>query len=365
MMTLSRPLAGTQSGIRTAVPSLPVDPACVLPDGSSFAGLLAGEDGTGLAEDATDGVPVTDRSTLAPVPVVVPLAEHSDLPVLIPVSSAPLPVPGSSESVTDGLGLPFSRTRPVADGLAPLSAAALPLYPWHPAQQSSAAAQVRPLPVPADAADRTPRVVAQGLAPSLGADTKPDVALTGAVPLPLSPASAPALPQLSAQVAEEARAGWMVAVPPHKGLPEWAPVTLTPGKPEHWGEALRNALGERLQLQTAHGMDKALIRLDPPAMGALEIAIRHEAGVLSVQLTASNPDVVRQLQAMGEGLRQDLAQRQQAQVSVEVREGQAGSGQSQGRQEGQRRDERTPGKALYEADVTGEAFEAEPGLSRV
>lgn len=148
-------------------------------------------------------------------------------------------------------------------------------------------------------------------------------------------------------------------------LPEWAPLTLDAGKSASWGESLRSALGERLQLQSAHGMDKALIRLDPPRLGALEISIRHEGGGLSVQLTASNPDVVRQLQAIGEGLRQDLAQRQFSQVSVDVREGQAGTSQGQGRQGGQQQSGQTPGKALAEADIPGEVFELGQGFSRV
>ncbi|SMF06929.1 flagellar hook-length control protein FliK [Pseudogulbenkiania subflava] len=157
--------------------------------------------------------------------------------------------------------------------------------------------------------------------------------------------------------------GWFVhaqGVEPRAALPEWAPVALPADQPARWGESLRAALGERLAVQSTHGMDRALIRLDPPAFGSLEIAIRHEAGALTVQLVASHGEVVRQLQAIGDALRQDLSARQYTQVAVEVREGAPGGGQGQGQsqsrsgREGQQ-NERAPGRALAEAGGDGSA----------
>ncbi|NDV12793.1 flagellar hook-length control protein FliK [Crenobacter sp. HX-7-9] len=133
-------------------------------------------------------------------------------------------------------------------------------------------------------------------------------------------------------------------------LPEWAPLSL-PARSAAWQDPLRAALGERLTVQSAHGIDRALIRLDPPNLGGVEIALRHEAGVLSVQLTASNAEVARQLSVLSDLLRQDLGNRQYAQVTVEVREGAAGSGQQrqgQGQGQGQEGNPRSPGRALDE-----------------
>ncbi|RQW24569.1 flagellar hook-length control protein FliK [Rhodobacteraceae bacterium CH30] len=220
----------------------------------------------------------------------------------------------------------------------------------HLLRQAAAPAQPSPQSVPAQGADSS-SVLSGEIAPRFSPSLP--LALADGEMNRLAGASDVGMPWLTGSKA--------VAAP----LPEWAPLTLDAGKSASWGESLRSALGERLQLQSAHGMDKALIRLDPPRLGALEISIRHEGGGLSVQLTASNPDVVRQLQAIGEGLRQDLAQRQFSQVSVDVREGQAGTSQGHGRQGGQQQSGQTPGKALAEADIPGEVFELGQGFSRV
>ncbi|MCP9758626.1 flagellar hook-length control protein FliK [Aquitalea sp. S1-19] len=229
------------------------------------------------------------------------------------------------------------------------------------------------------AADFASHLLRQAAAPAQSLPSPPSVpareadsssVLSGEI----SPRFSPSLPLALADgemnrlaIASDAGMGvlWPTGAKAAASLPEWAPLSLDAGKSASWGESLRSALGERLQLQSAHGMDKALIRLDPPKLGALEISIRHEGGGLSVQLTASNPDVVRQLQTIGEGLRQDLAQRQFSQVSVDVREGQAGTGQGHGRQGGQQQSGQTPGKALAEADIPGEVFELGQGFSRV
>ncbi len=80
------------------------------------------------------------------------------------------------------------------------------------------------------------------------------------------------------------------------------------------GTSLVQSLGEHLQVQIAHGSENAVIRLDPPAMGSIEIVIRHEAGAVQVHLSASNSDVLSQLQGIGDALRQDLMQRHQGTV---------------------------------------------------
>lgn len=83
-------------------------------------------------------------------------------------------------------------------------------------------------------------------------------------------------------------------------------------------QPLETLLGERLQVQIARRSEHALVRLDPPSMGTIEIVIRQEGAHLHVHLRASNSEVARQLQVIGETLRQDLVQRQHGDVSVQV-----------------------------------------------
>uniref|UniRef100_UPI0019809A31 flagellar hook-length control protein FliK n=1 Tax=Burkholderia sp. Ac-20379 TaxID=2703900 RepID=UPI0019809A31 len=127
--------------------------------------------------------------------------------------------------------------------------------------------------------------------------------------------------------------------------------------------ALLSALGDRIHMQAALGLQRAVIRLDPHLAGSVVIDLRHEAGAISVQLSASHADVARQLQTISESLRQDLAGRQYTEVSVQVaahrggsREpGAGGQGQGEGR-DPQRRDARSPGRALSDAEA-GQALE--------
>lgn len=114
--------------------------------------------------------------------------------------------------------------------------------------------------------------------------------------------------------------------------------------------ALEVALGDRLQLQITQRSEHAVIRLDPPSMGTIEIVIQREAGNIQVHLRASNAEVARQLHGIGDSLRQDLIHRQNGDVSVHVSDtsreqhaGQQGQRQSQAQRE-------APGRALSEAN---------------
>ena len=126
-------------------------------------------------------------------------------------------------------------------------------------------------------------------------------------------------------------------------------VRLDPARTELWQRPLAHALGERVQWQSAQGIDQARIRLDPPALGRIEIVVRQEGAQLQVQLTASSPEVARQLQHMGEGLRQELGQRQGQGVQVQVQAHDGGAqadARGQQRQGQSGRDEAEPGQAL-------------------
>ncbi|AXE33685.1 hypothetical protein DK843_04730 [Chromobacterium phragmitis] len=139
-------------------------------------------------------------------------------------------------------------------------------------------------------------------------------------------------------------------------------LALPAAQPESWSGKLQAALGERLPALSSQNMDRATLRLDPPSLGTLEISLRHHAGALTVELTASHGEVVRQLQGIGEALRQDLGGRQYTQVAVEVREG-LPSGHGQGGRQGREQQERQqPGRALSEQGwAQADAFQLDQG----
>ncbi|MBN3005470.1 flagellar hook-length control protein FliK [Chromobacterium alkanivorans] len=230
----------------------------------------------------------------------------------------------------------------------------LPLMPAMPTAVAPQAGPSAPSGVDATAA-ATPRKQAEAALPPEALSA----ALNTLAPLPAKPAGAgEAQAGRETQTPAQAAAPLLAAIAPQPQdkaaapLPEWAPIKLPAQQPASWGDKLSAALGERLQVQSSHGMDRALIRLDPPSLGSLEISIRHEAGALQVQLTASHGEVVRQLQAIGDALRQDLSNRQYTQVAVEVREGapgQGGHGQQRQERQGQQQPQRAPGRALAEA----------------
>lgn len=126
------------------------------------------------------------------------------------------------------------------------------------------------------------------------------------------------------------------------------------GPAQQWQEPLREALGERLQTQIGRNSEHAVIRLDPPMLGRIDISIRHTAGTLQVNVSASNTEVLRQLQGIGETMRTDLAQRQYTEVAVNISAtprspaAQAfAEGDARGqRQPGRQQDETEPGRAL-------------------
>lgn len=135
----------------------------------------------------------------------------------------------------------------------------------------------------------------------------------------------------------------------HAFVLEGDSVRLPAGEPDLWQRPLAQALGDRLQVQASQGIEQARIRLEPPALGRIEILLRQEGGQLQVQLSASHHDVVRQLQAMGEGLRQELTHKQGAQVTVQVFEDRAlADGRSSQHRERQPQppQEDTPGQGL-------------------
>jgi flagellar hook-length control protein FliK len=135
------------------------------------------------------------------------------------------------------------------------------------------------------------------------------------------------------------------------------------GPPTAWRQSLQEALGERMHLQVGKGIEQAVIRLEPPQMGRIDIAIRHSAGSLEVNISATNGEVLRQLQTVSDNLRSDLSQRQFTEVAVTVtpapKNGAAPFGdpqQGRGRQPGRDQEDNQPGRALAEANDNPSGF---------
>lgn len=254
-----------------------------------------------------------------------------------------------------------------------------------PALTAAAAALVLPA-VPAAASSASRTAPSPGLAPSAG--TAGVVPANGALPgssLPVMQAPVAAAPHAAAAkvaasaagnpvpavaAADAAAASQRASEPaaaalartepaaPVAGIapaqaPAQAPVAdgvlpLKASAPSQWRQPLQEALGDRLKLQLQRGSEQAVIRLDPPTLGRIEILVRHEGGNVQVHLSASNGEVLRQLGHIGDSLRQDLVNRQYGDVSVVVSDG---SRDAEGRQrQRQGEQQQAPGRALAEAD---------------
>ncbi|MCC7600530.1 flagellar hook-length control protein FliK [Janthinobacterium sp. FW305-129] len=226
---------------------------------------------------------------------------------------------------------------------------------------------------------------AQGTAQPAGRDTREPLA--AAIPASAAKGSAPAQPFESllqqgtpvtaatpAAAAREGERGAATPTPPNLGLagavgnaataaPAGDTIKLN-GPAQQWQEPLREALGERLQTQLGRNSEHATIRLDPPMLGRIEISIRHTAGALQVNVTASNSEVLRQLQGIGENMRSDLAQRQYTEVAVNISAtprspaAQAfAEGDARGqRQPGRQQDDAEPGRALSDGTASSTTY---------
>ncbi|EIC83882.1 flagellar hook-length control protein FliK [Serratia sp. M24T3] len=89
------------------------------------------------------------------------------------------------------------------------------------------------------------------------------------------------------------------------------------GNNDRWAQQLSGALGEKLQMQLEGKVQHAMIRLDPAEMGKIDISLHLEAGKLTVQINAGQPDVYRALQSVSNELRQNLLQ-PNVQVNLQV-----------------------------------------------
>ncbi|KQY19040.1 hypothetical protein ASD28_02525 [Massilia sp. Root133] len=135
------------------------------------------------------------------------------------------------------------------------------------------------------------------------------------------------------------------------------------GPPTAWRQTLQETLGDRLNVHVAGNVQQATISIEPPQLGRIDIAIRHSAGTLEVNISATNGDVLRQLQTVSDNLRNDLSQRQYTEVAVTVTPAPKnnaapfGDPQQQGRGRQQGRDQdNEPGRGLAEAGNPASVF---------
>ncbi|AJZ91872.1 hypothetical protein VW41_05565 [Klebsiella michiganensis] len=115
-----------------------------------------------------------------------------------------------------------------------------------------------------------------------------------------------------------------------------ATIKLAPDS-SRWTQQLQSALGERLQVQIKDQIQHATIRLDPPEMGKIDIAVQIENGRVQVTINASQGEVYRALQQVSNDLRQSLTEQNFVQVNVQVssQNGQRDGGQQQASREQQ------------------------------
>jgi len=357
------------------------------------ATAVAAADPAAAAQTGVPGVaaPGAADPALVAVPAALPFQQWLGLDqAAMPAEALPLALPeqapvqpdDETDAPAEGAQAPASQGEPLLGAMAmslPMMPAALPAMmmamPGSPARQGAPAQELPDAAQPAAAP--VPAAAAHGALPQGGA--LPVAELAAVLPARAAQAAQPVAVAADATATATAAAsvrdsqpgaitldagstgaafGVGAANAPAAPARAEAPVTLA-GPPAAWRQTLQEALGDRLQLHSNKNVDQAVIRLEPPMLGRIDISIRHAAGSLEVNISATHGEVLRQLNAVSDNLRSDLAQRQSGDVTVNVSQApraqsaQAGSqfgadAQGRGRQQGQEQ-ERAPGQALFEA----------------
>ncbi|MFI3275590.1 flagellar hook-length control protein FliK [Vibrio sp.] len=98
---------------------------------------------------------------------------------------------------------------------------------------------------------------------------------------------------------------------------EWAPVKVDENK-QVWGQQMLSVLKDRVQMQMNQDVSQARIRLDPPHLGTLELAVKVDNNKVHVQLFASVPTLREAISQQAERLRFDLESKQLQGATVDV-----------------------------------------------
>ncbi|EFE9898826.1 flagellar hook-length control protein FliK [Escherichia coli] len=100
------------------------------------------------------------------------------------------------------------------------------------------------------------------------------------------------------------------------------------------GEKLTTLLKDQIHFQLNKQQQISTIRLDPPSLGKLEIAVQLDNGKLMVHIGANQSEVCRALQQFSDDLRQHLTAQNFMEVNVQVSsEGQSQQQQQSGHQQ--------------------------------
>lgn len=134
-------------------------------------------------------------------------------------------------------------------------------------------------------------------------------------------------------------------------LPVWQADPL-PTQSQHWGQRLVQLLSDKVDLQLGLNVNKAMIRLDPPSLGSIELSVQLDGDRLTVQMHSSNAQL---REAMGQGLEQLRASLQQklgADVQIELRMGSDSSSQQQQQKFAQQLTQQAESNFHTEPDLT-------------
>jgi flagellar hook-length control protein FliK len=332
--------------------------------------------------------------------VAVPVAQAA-VPAAPEADDGSTPAPSAAPVASDDKSTDAGKPAAAVPDSALLAAMAMPLMPLSPQQitQAVQAAQGGTRAATDDAAKAdtpAPALAVSGQDGRRAPTALPQALLVQA--LPTTPAGAPAAPAADthaavaaavqanvtngnaaggqdantdgapAQGAQAVQTGTNVAaaVPGAVAVQPAQPAVDTvklAGPPTAWRQSLQETLGDRLNVHVANNVQQATISIEPPQLGRIDIAIRHSAGTLEVNISASNGDVLRQLQTVSDNLRNDLSQRQYTEVAVTVtptpknNAAPFGDPQQQGRGRQQGRDQdNEPGRGLAEAGNPASVF---------
>lgn len=134
-------------------------------------------------------------------------------------------------------------------------------------------------------------------------------------------------------------------------LPVWQADPL-PVQSQHWGQRLVQMLSDKVDLQLGLNVNKAMIRLDPPSLGSIELSVQLDGDRLTVQMHSSNAQL---REAMGQGfeqLRASLQQKLGADVQIELRMGSDSSSQQQQQKASQQTAQQLESNFHSEAEMT-------------
>lgn len=355
------PPAGA-AGAETPVQAPATPPAAALPFGHWIALERALPDTAAAPQEDVVAAPDAEADEAGATP------GEDRAPDVLLAAMAPLVAPAALPAMM--LAMQGAKPGAAGDGAAALSddAAGVPdaVAQVGGARATPAAANALPAAAPSIVSSAVQTAsMPPAAGPGPGA-TQPVTAQPNAMPA-AAPVSGEAAAEASADAATVTTAPGISAAGTPPSSARGADSLVLAGPPTAWRQNLHEALGERLQLQLGRNIDQATIRLEPPMLGRIDIAIRHSGGNLEIHIAASNSDVLRQLNAVSDSLRSDLAGRQYSSVSVNVSDvprmqastqagGQTpgqGQGDAQGRSRQEQEQARTPGRALHDETAAG------------